>query len=154
MIWVGVPHDRLALPAALAAAVELAVAMEAEPERLFVEDVNLLRLAGLPFVREVRHTVSLEALDSPRMERALKAQAAQAREAPAAAAGVVPKYTGHSALYADRWLRKSWRRHTAWPGRAAPFRSSSLSSPRRKKPIGWSSRQPTCSKRGPASVVA
>jgi nucleotide-binding universal stress UspA family protein len=72
--------------AALAAAVELAAAMEAELEGLFVEDVNLLRLAGLPFVREVRHTASLEALDSPRMERALKAQAVQAREALAAAA--------------------------------------------------------------------
>ena len=73
--------------AALAAAVELAAAMEAELEGLFVEDVNLLRLAGLPFAREVRHTASLEALDSPRMERALKAQATQAREALAAAAG-------------------------------------------------------------------
>jgi len=73
--------------AALAAAVELAAAMEAELEGLFVEDLNLLRLAGLPFVREVRHTASLEALDSPRMERALKAQAAQAREALATAAG-------------------------------------------------------------------
>ena len=72
--------------AALAAAVELAAAMEAELEGLFVEDVNLLRLAGLPFAREVRHTASLEALDSPRMERALKAQATQAREALAAAA--------------------------------------------------------------------
>ena len=73
--------------AALATAVELAAAMEAELEGLFVEDVNLLRLAGLPFVQEVRHTASLEALDSPRMERALRAQAAQAREALAAAAG-------------------------------------------------------------------
>jgi nucleotide-binding universal stress UspA family protein len=73
--------------AALAAAVELAAAMEAELEGLFVEDVNLLRLAALPFAREVRHTASLEALDSARMERALKAQAAQAREALAAAAG-------------------------------------------------------------------
>src|SRR6516165_4867430 len=72
--------------AALAAAVQLAAAMEAELEGLFVEDVNLLRLAGLPFAREVRHTASLEALDSLRMERALKAQAAQAREALAAAA--------------------------------------------------------------------
>src|SRR6516165_5238200 len=72
--------------AALAAAVQLAAAMEAELEGLFVEDINLLRLAGLPFAREVRHTASLEALDSLRMERALKAQAAQAREALAAAA--------------------------------------------------------------------
>jgi len=73
--------------AALATAVELAAAMEAELEGLFVEDVNLLRLADLPFAREVRHTASLESLDSPSMERALRAQAAQAREALAAAAG-------------------------------------------------------------------
>jgi len=73
--------------AALAAAVELAAAMEAELEGLFVEDVNLVRLAGLPFVREVRHTASLEVLDSAKMERALKAQASQAREALETAAG-------------------------------------------------------------------
>jgi nucleotide-binding universal stress UspA family protein len=73
--------------AGLAAAVELAAAMEAELEGLFVEDVNLVRLAGLPFVQEVRHTASLEALDSTRMERALKAQASQAREALETAAG-------------------------------------------------------------------
>ena len=73
--------------AALAAAVELAAAMEAELEGLFVEDVNLVRLAGLPFVREVRHTASVEVLDSTRMERALKAQASQAREALETAAG-------------------------------------------------------------------
>ncbi len=73
--------------AALAAAADLAAAMEAELEGLFVEDINLVRLAGLPFAREVRHTASLEALDSLTMERALKAQAAQARQALAAAAG-------------------------------------------------------------------
>jgi nucleotide-binding universal stress UspA family protein len=73
--------------AALAAATHLAAVMEAELEGLFVEDINLLRLADLPFACEVRHTASLEALDSPKMERALKAQAEQARQALAAAAG-------------------------------------------------------------------
>jgi len=73
--------------AALAAAADLAALMEAELEGLFVEDINLVRVAGLPFACEVRHTASLEALDSPKMERALKAQAEQARQALAAAAG-------------------------------------------------------------------
>jgi len=73
--------------AALAAAADLAAVMEAELQGLFVEDINLVRLAGLPFACEVRHTASLEALDSPKMERALKAQAEQARQALAAAAG-------------------------------------------------------------------
>jgi len=73
--------------AALAAAADLAAVMEAELEGLFVEDINLVRLAGLPFACEVRHTASLEALDSPKMERALKAQAEQARQALEAAAG-------------------------------------------------------------------
>jgi nucleotide-binding universal stress UspA family protein len=73
--------------AALAAAVDLASLMQAELEGLFVEDVNLLRLADLPFACEVRQTARLEALDSPTMARALKAQAAQARQALEMAAG-------------------------------------------------------------------
>lgn len=72
--------------AALAAAADLAALMQAELEGLFVEDVNLLRLAALPFAREVRQTARLEALDSATMERALKAQATQARQALAVAA--------------------------------------------------------------------
>ena len=73
--------------AALEAAADLAAAMQAEIEGLFVEDINLIRLASLPFVREVRHTASLAALDLEQMERALKAQAAEARQALAEAAG-------------------------------------------------------------------
>ena len=40
--------------AALRAAAELAALLEAELEGLFVEDINLLHLCGLPFGREIR----------------------------------------------------------------------------------------------------
>jgi nucleotide-binding universal stress UspA family protein len=72
--------------AALEAAADLAAAMQAEMEGLFVEDINLIRLASLPCTREVRHTASLASLDLQQMERALKAQAAEARQALGAAA--------------------------------------------------------------------
>lgn len=99
--------------AALAAAVDLAAAMEAELEGLFVEDINLLRLASLPFTVEVRHTASVEALDSPKMERALKAQAEQARQALASAAG-------HLQL---RWSFRVVRGHVAQEVLAAASRA-------------------------------
>ena len=72
--------------AAVEAAADLAAAMQAEMEGLFIEDINLIRLASLPCTREVRHTASLASLDLEQMERALKAQAAEARQALAAAA--------------------------------------------------------------------
>jgi len=72
--------------AALEAAIELAASMEAELQGLFVEDVNLLRVAGSPAAREVRYPyVAAARMDRARMERALRAQAAQARQAIAAA---------------------------------------------------------------------
>ena len=72
--------------AALEAAAELAATLEAELEGLFVEDVNLLRLAALPMAREVRYPfVATRELDRARMERQLRAQATQARRALAAA---------------------------------------------------------------------
>ena len=72
--------------AAVEAAADLAAAMKAEMDGLFVEDINLIRLASLPCTREVRHTASVASLDLEQMERALKAQAAEARQALAAAA--------------------------------------------------------------------
>ena len=72
--------------AALEAAVELAAGLEAELLGLFVEDVNLLRLAGLSVAREVLYPfVATTRLDRARMERELRAQATQARQALAAA---------------------------------------------------------------------
>jgi nucleotide-binding universal stress UspA family protein len=72
--------------AALEAAAELAASLEAELHGLFVEDANLLRLAGLPVAREMRYPFATPTrLDRARMERALRAQATQARQALAAA---------------------------------------------------------------------
>jgi nucleotide-binding universal stress UspA family protein len=67
--------------AALEAASELAGALKAELVGIFVEDVNLLHLAGLPFAREFRYLSSADRpLDSPSMERELRIQAEQVRQ--------------------------------------------------------------------------
>ncbi|HEV2423345.1 MAG TPA: universal stress protein [Terriglobia bacterium] len=73
--------------AALEAAAELAAHTEAELFGLFVEDINLLRLARLPFASQVSATsAAAESVDPERMERELRGQAAQARRALAAVA--------------------------------------------------------------------
>jgi len=65
--------------AALETAVALASRMEAELLGLFVEDINLLRFAALPFAREVSFfPARTRRLDSGEMERALRAQASRA----------------------------------------------------------------------------
>jgi len=57
-----------------------ALALDAELDALFVEDVNLLRLAGLPFARELGLTSSQpRRLQNPAMERMLKSQARRAQ---------------------------------------------------------------------------
>jgi nucleotide-binding universal stress UspA family protein len=67
--------------AALEAASELADALKAELVGIFVEDVNLLHLAGLPFAREVGYPSGIDRpLDSLSMERELRIQAEQARQ--------------------------------------------------------------------------
>ena len=101
--------------AALQAAANLAATLQAELRGLFVEDVNLLRLAALPFAREVRWTTaSRRTLDEAEMERELQLRASQARRALAYAAeqaeaewsfrvvrGVVSKEVLEAALDAD-----------------------------------------------------
>jgi len=73
--------------AALQAASEMAARMESELVGRFVEDINLVRLAGLPFAREVGFPSAISReLDVAAMERALKVVAAQAKEAMAASA--------------------------------------------------------------------
>ncbi|MBI3778498.1 MAG: universal stress protein [Gammaproteobacteria bacterium] len=65
--------------AALETAVALASRMEAELLGLFVEDVNLLRFAALPFAREMSFfSARIRRLDIVGMERALRAQASRA----------------------------------------------------------------------------
>lgn len=67
--------------AALEAASELADTLKAELIGIFVEDVNLLHLAGLPFAREIRALPLMEhPLDSSRMERELRLQAERVRQ--------------------------------------------------------------------------
>jgi nucleotide-binding universal stress UspA family protein len=73
--------------AALEAASELADALKAELVGVFVEDINLLHLAGLPFAREVRYLSRRDQpLHSVDMERELRVQAAQVRQALASVA--------------------------------------------------------------------
>lgn len=62
--------------AALEAAIELASKMEAELIGIFVEDINLLRVSGFPFAREVSYiTPTKREIDSPHIEMQLRAQA-------------------------------------------------------------------------------
>jgi nucleotide-binding universal stress UspA family protein len=73
--------------AALEAAADLAHRLQAELQALFVEDANLLRLASLPFAREViGASAAARPLDAAAMERALRAQAARVQANLAAAA--------------------------------------------------------------------
>jgi len=67
--------------AAVRAAAELAAAMRASLEALFVEDTNLLRLAGLPFAREVGfHSAAGRPLALEDLVRALRTQAARTEQ--------------------------------------------------------------------------
>ena len=73
--------------AALEASSKLAADLQAELLGLFVEDINLLRLAELPVAREVVYaSSSARALDLPRLERALRMQAVELERALASAA--------------------------------------------------------------------
>lgn len=77
------PHSR----AALKAAAQLAAELHVELLGMFVEDINLLRSAELPCVREVAYaTRSARTLDARRLERALRAQAAELQQMLAAIA--------------------------------------------------------------------
>ncbi len=66
--------------AALAAAVALAARLHAEIEGLFVEDINLLRLAELPFAREIRFgQTGARQVEAEALRRNLRARAAVLR---------------------------------------------------------------------------
>lgn len=71
---------------ALQAAAHLAAGTGAELAGLFVEDINLLRMAGLPFAREMGMLAGSRALGLPDVERALRAEAARAQRMLAEAA--------------------------------------------------------------------
>lgn len=73
--------------AALEASARLAASIEAELIGIFVEDVNLLRLAKLPFSKEVTWpSAARRALSEEDMEQELRLRASQARRALAYAA--------------------------------------------------------------------
>lgn len=77
--------------ATLEAAARLAAQLEAELVGLFVENINLLHFAALPFAREVGFaSASRRALDLEGMERSLRGLAREARQMLAAVAGRVP----------------------------------------------------------------
>lgn len=74
--------------AALDTAAELASVLRAQLTGLFVEDINLLRLAELPFAREVGYaSAANRPLEFSEVERALRGQAARIERAVAEAAG-------------------------------------------------------------------
>ena len=78
------PHSLAALEVASA----LADTLKAELVGIFVEDINLLHLAGLPFAREVRYwSVTDRPLDTSSMERELRLQAEQVKQTLAVVAG-------------------------------------------------------------------
>jgi nucleotide-binding universal stress UspA family protein len=71
------PHSQ----AALDAAAQLAARLSAELQGLFVEDVNVLRLAELPFAREVGFFTAVHRrLDARDLERQLRARARRVRQ--------------------------------------------------------------------------
>jgi nucleotide-binding universal stress UspA family protein len=66
---------------ALETAARLAASLNAELEGIFVEDIDLIHLAGLPFLREIRlASLAQEAVSLQRMERELRAIARQVRQ--------------------------------------------------------------------------
>jgi len=78
-IWVALDDAECGL-AALDAAAILASRLRAELRGLFVEDINLLRLARLPFSQVVgRASASWRPLDAAELERQLRGQAARSR---------------------------------------------------------------------------
>lgn len=72
---------------ALQAAAELAALMQAELQGVFVEDINLIRLCGLPFSHEIgAYSATRRRLDDQTVEREFRILAAQMRRAVAQAA--------------------------------------------------------------------
>ena len=65
----------------LETAARLAAILGAELEGVFVEDINLIRLSGLPFLRELRPwSIADEQISSQRMQRELRTLARRAEQ--------------------------------------------------------------------------
>ena len=66
---------------AMQAAAELAASLQAELEGIFIEDINLIRLAELPFTREIRPaSMTEETVNLQRMEQELRSLARQEQQ--------------------------------------------------------------------------
>ncbi|MEA1890723.1 MAG: hypothetical protein U9N50_13215 [Pseudomonadota bacterium] len=66
---------------AIQAAAELAASLQAELEGIFIEDINLIRLAELPFTREIRPaSMTEETVNVQRMEQELRSLARQEQQ--------------------------------------------------------------------------
>jgi nucleotide-binding universal stress UspA family protein len=112
--------------AALNAAAELAAQLDAELVGVFVEDINLLRLADLSFARQVGfHSASARQFSRQQIEQELRAQANRAKRALAIASqkarlrsnfrvvrGVIPNELLQAAVDADLIIlgKASWSR--------------------------------------------
>ncbi|MBT8117107.1 MAG: universal stress protein [Gammaproteobacteria bacterium] len=103
---------------ALETAVRLAALTGAHLEGVFVEDINLIRLAELPFLRELRpSSLAEEAISSQRMQRELRSLARRARrmlEQAAVEMGV-------------HWSFQVWRGHAGAETLAETFSADILS---------------------------
>ncbi|MCK5479760.1 MAG: universal stress protein [Gammaproteobacteria bacterium] len=103
---------------ALEAAVRLAVIVGAELKGVFVEDINLIRLTGLPFLREVRpSSLAEETISTQRMQRELRTLARHAERMLEQAAREV----GVS------WSFQVWRGHAEAASLAQAFGADVLS---------------------------
>lgn len=117
--------------AALEAAADLAANMQAELIGLYVEDENLLHLAGLPFSDEVRSSsANRQPMSSDKMERELRLQASQARHALETAATRV----------AVRWSFRTVRGQVTSSVLAAALEADLLALGRVSRPISRHSR--------------
>ncbi|HUT42100.1 MAG TPA: hypothetical protein VM011_12235 [Gammaproteobacteria bacterium] len=104
--------------APLATAVRLAGSLGAEIEGVFIEDINLIQLAGLPFLRELSPwSLAEQAVSSQRMERQLRAMARQART-----------LLEQEAIKLDvPWSFQVWRGHTGTEALTGAFNTDILS---------------------------
>lgn len=103
---------------ALESAVRLAAILGAKLEGVFIEDINLIRLAGLPFLREVRPwSLAEETINTQRMQRELRMLARHAERMLEQAAGEmhIP------------WSFQIWQGHTEAASLAQTFAADIIS---------------------------
>jgi nucleotide-binding universal stress UspA family protein len=102
----------------LETAARLAAILGAELEGVFVEDINLIRLSGLPFLREVRPwSLADEEISTQRMQRELRTLARRAEQM----LERVARETG------VRWSFQVWRGRTEAASLARAFGADILS---------------------------